>query len=440
MKKSLLILFLSTMMIWSCVTTRTIGPSLYIESLSPLQVSQLSLDERIIVEDALDSLKNGDPDKAKRIISRLEEERPFYKAGLGYVSYLMNDLTAAEKLFKESIAAYPELTLSHIGLAQIYQNTGRTELAFSAFREILKRDPEHAWAKPRYEHIKLNKTEENLARARALLSQEDREQSKEAFLRALYFSPDSIEAHFTLAQIFKEENKPQNALVHIKAADSYFPQNPEILSLYGEILFEGEDHKESLKIYEQLQKLDPANQEIAERLQTIKNRLGIFELPSQYNSIISANAVSRQEIAALLGVKFKDILEDPSGQPRIITDISTSWASNFILKMTSLGILDVYANHTFQPRKSVSRAETAQILYRLIQSLKRKGYSFIQQIPPSKIQIQDVSPDNFYYMSILSLLSYDIMTLSSNKRFRPDSNVSGRESIKYLDIILALIQ
>ena len=116
----------------------------------------------------------------------------------------------------------------------------------------------------------------------------------------------------------------------------------------------------------------PDNQETAERLQTIKNRLGIFELPSQYNSIISSTAVSRQEVAALLGVKFKDILEDPTGQPRIITDISTSWASTFILKMTSLEILEVYPNHTFQPRKTVSRAEMAQILYRLIQALKKK--------------------------------------------------------------------
>jgi tetratricopeptide (TPR) repeat protein len=427
-------------MTWSCVSTRTAGPSIYIESLSPLLVSQLTLDERIIVEDALDSLKNGDPDKAERFISRLDEQRPFYKAGLGYVSLLMNDLAEAEKLFKESTAAFPDMTLSYIGLAQIYQNTGRIELAFSSYREILKRDPEHAWAKPRFERIKVTNTEEYLAIARAFLKQEEKEQSKEAYLRALYFTPDSIEAHFALAQIFKAENKLQNALVHIKAADSAFPQNPEILSIFGDILFETEDYKESLKIYEQLLELDPDNQESAERLQTIKNRLGIFELPSQYNSIVSSTAVSRQEVAALLGVKFKEILEDPAGQPRIITDISTSWASTFILKMTSLEILEVYPNHTFQPRKTVTRAEMAQILYRLIQALKKKGYSFIQQIPPSRIQIQDVAPDNFYFMSIITLLSYDIMTLSTDKRFRPDTAVSGRESIKYLDIILALIQ
>jgi len=38
------------------------------------------------------------------------------------------------------------------------------------------------------------------------------------------------------------------------------------------------------------------------------------------------------------------------------------------------------------------------------------------------------------------MLSYNIMELSLDRTFEPDSTVSGEEAIKLLDIILALIK
>jgi len=82
----------------------------------------------------------------------------------------------------------------------------------------------------------------------------------------------------------------------------------------------------------------------------------------------------------------------------------------------------------------------AEILLSLIDRLKKEGYNFIQQIPPEKIQISDVSPDNYYYQPIVLIISYDIMTFSLDKIFNPDLPVSGHECIKFLNIIEALIK
>ena len=177
-----------------------------------------------------------------------------------------------------------------------------------------------------------------------------------------------------------------------------------------------------------------------DRIERIKNRLGIFELPNRYNSIALSEAVSKEEIAALLAVKFKGIVDGISGKPPIIVDIATSWASRFILHMTFLGILDVYPNHTFQPKKILSRAEMAEILLRLISYLEKKGFNFIQQIPPEKIRISDASSHNYYYQPIVQILSYNIMELSPDRAFNPDFPVPGQEAIRLLDIILALIK
>jgi Tfp pilus assembly protein PilF len=425
---------------WSCATYQPPPPSLYIEDLPQVTVAELSLEERIITEEAWSNLKQGKGNKARKIISKLEPESSFYYVGLGYSYLLLKEFQASENSFKNALQDYPEMALIHIGLAQVYQEKGRENLAFAEYREVLKREPEHSWVKQEYEILKNKKTEEALNEAKASHSEGDTERSKEAYNKALYYSPKNTESHLALAEIYIKENKLQNALTHLRTASSNEPNNKEILKKYGEVLFQAERHTKSLEIYEKLQKLEPQNEEIKGKIETLKNRLGIFELPSQYNSIVSREAVSREEIAALLSVKFKEILGEPSSPPPIIIDIATSWASKFILLITSFEIMEVYPNHTFLPKKIVKRAETAKILLQLINYLKEKGYRFIQQIPPEKIQLSDVSQDNFYYRSIIQMVSYDIMGLSPERSFKPDLPVSGAESTKLLNIILALIK
>ena len=439
MKKTFYLLLLIPLF-WSCATYQPPPPSLYIEDLPQVTVAELSLEERIITEEAWSNLKQGKGNKARKTISKLEPGSSFYYVGLGYSYLLLKEFQASENSFKNALLDYPEMALIHIGLAQVYQEKGHENLAFAEYREVLKREPEHSWVKQEYEILKNKKTEEALNEAKASHSEGDTERSKEAYNKALYYSPKNTESHLALAEIYIKENKLQNALTHLRTASSNEPNNKEILKKYGEVLFQTERHTKSLEIYEKLQKLEPQNEEIKGKIETLKNRLGIFELPSQYNSIVSREAVSREEIAALLSVKFKEILGEPSSPPPIIIDIATSWASKFILLITSFEIMEVYPNHTFLPKKIVKRAETAKILLQLINYLKEKGYRFIQQIPPEKIQLSDVSQDNFYYRSIIQMVSYDIMDLSPERSFKPDLPVSGMESTKLLNIILTLIK
>jgi len=439
-KKIFFIFLPLTLLLWSCATYQTPPPSLYIGNLPQSVVSDLSLDERILTEEAWKNLKEGKGNKAKKIISKLGSESPFYYVGLGYAYYLLNDQNSAEEFFKASLKDYPNMTLNHFGLAQIYQEKGDEELAFLEYREILKREPEHPWAKSKYENIKSRKTEEALSEANSFLSSGNLERGKVAFLKALYYSPRSTEAHLALADIYKKEKNYQNALVHLKTASFNEPKNVEIQKDYAETLFMAGENKKSLEIYERLKELEPGNKKIEERLQIIKNRLGIYELPSQYDAIQFSEAVTKEEVAALIGIRFQNILKEPSGKPSIIIDISTSWASKFIHKTASLGIMDVYPNHTFQPKKIITRAEMAEILLSLIDRLKKEGYNFIQQIPPESIQISDVSHDNYYYQPIVLIISFDIMTLSRDKTFKPDFPVSGNECIKFLFIIESLIK
>jgi Tfp pilus assembly protein PilF len=414
--------------------------SIHIGNLPPSIVSELSLDERILAEEAWDDLKRGRGSKAEKTILRLGMESPVYSLGLGYVNYLMNKLQTAERFFRKALQDQPELALAYSGLAQIYQKTGQEDKAFAALREVLKTEPENPWANQQYETLKSRKLKEVLAEAQAALEVDDVKKGKAALLKALYYAPQHTDAHLTLAEIYKTENKLQNALVHLKAARSAEPENKDILRNYAETLFEAGQSAKSLAIYEQLIKLEPENEEIKTQIDSLRSQLGIFELPSLYDSIPSSQAVTREEMAALLAVKFKGIVDEPTDSPPIIIDISTSWASKFILQITSLRIMGIYSNHTFQPKKTMNRAEIAETLSYFISYLEKKGFKFIQQIPPDKISISDVSPQNYYYPSIIKMLSYGLMELTMERAFQPDSTVSGEEAIKLLDILLALVK
>ena len=438
-KKSSTIILL-TIIFWSCVTIQPAPPSLHIGNLPPSIEGALPLEERILTEDAWDYLRKGKGDKAEKIISRLGTRSPVYHIGLGYVNYLLNRLKIAEEFFKKALETYPDAAVIHMGLAQVYQKTGREEQAFSEFREILKLEPEHPWAKNQYDSLKIRKTKEVLTEAAAALAAGDKEKSKETYLKVLYFSPQSTKAHLALTEIYRKENEFQNALIHLKAATSNEPENLEILKNYAETLYQAQQYTKSLEIYEKLSKFDPENKEFMDRIKSLQNKLGIFELPSQYESIVSSETITNEEIAALLGVKFKGIVEEVTAKPPIIIDIATSWASKFILQMTFLDLLDVYPNHTFQPKKIVIRAEMADILLRLTRYLEKKEHSFIRQIPPERIQISDISKKNYYYQPIIYCVSYGIMDLYPDRTFKPDLPVSGQEFIRALDIILALIK
>lgn len=437
MKKACLLLVLA-LIFGSCVTVPPPAPNLYIEPLPQSLTTDMTLDERIQIEEAWDYVRQGNTYKAEKALARLGTSSAVYYVGLAYIYLIQEDLQAAEENFGLALGEYPSLALAHLGLAQVYQKGGQQDRAFNELREVLKNDPQNAWAKEQFEALKGEKTRRATSEAKAALAGGETEKAKEAYLRALHFSPESSEIHLALAEIYKKENNLSSTLVHLKAAAASRPPDPAILERYAATLAEAKQYERSLGVYEELLELDKNNKKAKDQIENLKNRLGIYELPSRYNEIPLQEAVTREDVAALLGVRLKDFFPEPAPQPPIIIDVSASWASKFILKITSLNLMEVYSNHSFQPKKTMTRAELAETVFRIITYLKQRGHRFIHQIPPERIQILDVSPDHFYYQPISQVLSYQIMELYPDRTFKPDQSVSGPEALKTIDVLLAL--
>jgi tetratricopeptide (TPR) repeat protein len=424
----------------ACATVEPPTPVLDIESLPPALVSSLSLEERIAVEDVWKEIRFGRAAKAEKLVLRLGPESPVYEVAMGYIRVLNQDPAGAEESFRLALEAAPGLVPARLGLARIFLDAGRDEEAFAEFRAALEADPGNARVQTDLEILRDRKLAEYRDSAQAYAAEGDQDHARDAYLKALQYDPGSVEIRLALAEIFRSQDRTDDALLHLKAAAELEPGNNRVLKAYAEALYQAQQPERSLEVFEKLREKDPGDRDVQARTETLKNKLGIFELPSQYGSISSAPVVSREDVAALIGVKFKDVLAAPSARPPIIVDIATSWASRFIIRTASLGILEVYANHSFEPKKIMTRAEMAETLLRLVHYLKGRGIKILQTFSPDKIQPSDVVPEHAYYQPIVQVLAYQLMDTNAQRAFRPDQSLSGIEAIRALDLLLSLIQ
>jgi tetratricopeptide (TPR) repeat protein len=424
----------------ACATVAPPPPSTYIESPTPSYSAELSLDERLAVEEAWTYLREDKSAKAEKVLLKLGPTNSFYSAGMGYAALLAGNLQAAEQHFLRSVRDYPDLPLGHQGLGQVYKKTGLLESAYNEYLEVLKRDPENSWARKESEAIGRMKTEALTAEAKNFAALGNLTKSKEAYLRALEYSPRLQEAHLALARIYIKEKNYQNALFHLKTANANESKNKDILQDYADALYQAGQMSKSLDAYARLLELDPQNKAAKDHADDIKNHLGVAELPSQYANIASLGAVAKEDVAALISVKFKDILDEAQPKPPVIVDITMSWAFQHIIRVATYEIMDVYSNRTFQPRKTMTRAEMAETLVHLVAFLNKRGYQVVEQIPLDRIKIADVPQENFNYQPIAQVISWQIMDLAPDRTFKPELGVPGPEAIRILDLLLSLIK
>ena len=434
-------LVLALVLLAGCVTFQKtyVPPSFYLEEPPSLELAKLSLNERLVFEQGWADLKKGNIEGAREEFLKLGQNHPYFNLGEGYCRLYEKDIEAAEAFFLKAIELNPDLTPARIGLATIYEEKKDEDRLFVQLREILKREPENSWAKPKYEELQKHLTQNLINEATELLNQNKKEEAKQVLLKALFYSPQSQEAHLKLARLYRSERKYDQAINHYQTLSQLAPRDRQILREYAETLLEHDDLSQSLDIYLKLKELAPEDKEVQKKIEYLRNQLGIITLPSLYNEIPKSQAITRQELAAILAVKFNKYLPEPK-RPPIIVDISTSWAANYIVRVAAVPLMDTYENHTFEPNRIVTRAELAETFSRLINFLKGKGFKLMPQIPPEKIQISDIPPENIYYLPAVQMIAYQLMELSAQRRFQPDRPVSGVEALRIADLLLNLIK
>jgi hypothetical protein len=102
--------------------------------------------------------------------------------------------------------------------------------------------------------------------------------------------------------------------------------------------------------------------------------------------------------------------------------------------------MEPFANHAFQPRAIVRRADLAQAAARLLARIaaRRPG-----QKPPwdgVRLKFSDLSPGHIAYPAASAAVAAGVMNTGADNAFQPSRPVTGPESIEAVEKLAAIAQ
>ena len=112
------------------------------------------------------------------------------------------------------------------------------------------------------------------------------------------------------------------------------------------------------------------------------------------------------------------------GTKVVLSDIKQSFAKAYIEKLAAAGIVAGYADGSFKPEKSASRAEYLKIVLRAMNI----DYS---NVDTSKLTFKDVEKDSWIAKVVIKAAELNMID-ASNNNFRPNAQISRAEAMKML--------
>jgi hypothetical protein len=181
-------------------------------------------------------------------------------------------------------------------------------------------------------------------------------------------------------------------------------------------------YEDAAAALERVAALEPG-ESTAAAVARLRERAALAGLPAEYRAIEAAAQVTRGDLAALVGVRLLPLMP-ASRRPSavVVTDARGHWASTWILGVTRAGLMEAFANHTFQPRAIVRRGDLAQMASRVLAAVAPPAR-------PGRPAVADVAPDHLSYPAIAAVVAAGVMPLGEGGQFRASRPVTGAEAV-----------
>jgi hypothetical protein len=162
-------------------------------------------------------------------------------------------------------------------------------------------------------------------------------------------------------------------------------------------------------------------------------------LPADYRAIDSAAQITRGDLAALIGVRLTALLQVTRARDvGVMTDIRGHWAQSWILAVARAGVLDPFANHTFQPRTVVRRVDFAQAMTRLLAKVAVVSPAEAKAWANARGRFTDIAAGHLAYAAASTAVAAGVMTAAPDGSFQPSRVVTGAEAIEAVEHIRAM--
>jgi tetratricopeptide (TPR) repeat protein len=388
-------------------------------------------------------LQAGDLKGAEREFSTALKAAPtFYPAetGLGYVELARKDAKAALSRFDRALQERPTEPAALVGRGQALVALNRDDEALAAFEAAVAADPSLTDLSRRVEVMRFRGVEQNLARARQAARSGRFDEAIQVYTAAIASSPESPFLYRELAAIERQRGNADAALEHFRRAAALDPSDAGSLVQIGELLEARGELAGAEQAYTGALALDP-NAAVEKRLAALRANTALLALPAEYRAIEGAPQITRAELAALIGVRLAPLLDGGRrSDAALITDVRNHWAATWILAVARAGVMDPFANHAFQPRALVRRADLAQTIARLLPRAAARDDAKLQTWQAARLKFSDLTASHLAYPAASAAVASGVLQIAADNAFQPSRPVTGAEAIDAIARIEALAE
>ncbi len=385
-------------------------------------------------------LQSGNLRNAERSFAdALKRTQGFYPAaaGLGYVDLAQQQYKDAVAQFDRALARNGAYVPALLGRGEAYLGLQADDLALTSFEAALEADPSLEAVRQRVEVLRFRGLQGTIDAARRAALAGRLDEAREAYGRALAASPQSAFLHRDLAEVERRQGDLAAAAGHVQRALELDGADAAAHRLLGEILEGQGDLDGAVAAFERARSLEP-DPDLDARIEALTERIAVAALPAAYRAIPDSERLTRGELAALVGVRLDELLRfSRRRQVPLVTDARRHWAQRWVTEVARAGVMETYANHTFQPNATVRRSDLAQVASRMLAVIASRDPSLASRWQGARPAFSDIGPGHLAYPAAAAAVAAGVMSTDEGA-FRPSRPVTGAEGMAAVEALEAL--
>jgi tetratricopeptide (TPR) repeat protein len=384
-------------------------------------------------------LQAGDLRGANRDFSALLKRAPdFYpgETGLGYVLLADREFKSAAARFTAALARNDRYMSAWLGQIDAQLGLENDTAAIAAMERVLTLDPRQDAVRSRLELVRFRQVQTLIDAGRRARLAGRLDQARQTLEDALKLSPTSAAILRELTLVATKSGNLDGAEGYARKAVQLEPNDAEGHAALAAVLESQNKYREAAAEFSRATAIE-ARPEWRTKATALREKADLAALPPEFGDIASATTITRAHAVVYIGLRLGKLIDAAPQQPAVVaTDVRNHWAAPWINPVTRAGVMDVFANHTFQPGATVRRNDLAQIAARLLTLAAVARPEELARWRAARPKFADLPATNVFYRSAALTVAAGAMAADREGRFEPTAAATGAD----LTAVVARVQ
>lgn len=386
-------------------------------------------------------LQGGDTGAAERRFTAVLRRDPAFHpahAGLGYAALSRKEYDEALAHFDLALQQSSGYAPALAGKGQAYLAMDRRQEALAAFEAAVAADPSLTAIRSAADVLRFQGLQGSITKARQAAQAGRLDEARTAYANAVAASPDSPFLHRELALVEQRAGRLPEALAQIQRAIELDPNDPRNFVVQGDVLEAMGHWERAANALTSAAALEPSDT-LTERIDALRERALFESMPPEYKVIEQSPAVTRAQLAALLGMRLDALVNrSPRRNSAVITDTRGNWAARWIIPVARAGFMEVYPNYTFQPGATVRRGDLAAAARNVLLAIAAENPRLGGAWRNARRKFPDLQPGHLSYPAAATAVEAGVMEPLEGGAFGLSRPVTGAEAVAAVERLAEL--